>query len=128
LCRAIYGSLAIKWDGSPSIKLIISRRARTLPILIFQRLRNRAALAPLSNDELQESETLCGARVPMRMDRAGSNEQAVSGVQCYWRLLVLLPDSGTGQDMERDRYRMEVSRIDFARRILCIPNNYLLAM
>jgi len=50
-------------------------------------------LALLSYDELQEAEMVCDARIPVGMDRAGRNKQALSGMQRYRRLSIFLPNA-----------------------------------
>ena len=79
-----------------SIAPVGSRRKTALVILIFQRLRNRPAPAFCRHYEFYEAERFRRAGISMGMDRAGRDEQAVSGVQRDGRLPVLLPNAGPG--------------------------------
>jgi hypothetical protein len=61
----------------------------------------------------------------MRMDCSGRNKKAVPGMQCNGRLAFFLPDARAGQNPEGNRGQMEVPRVDSARGVLRIPDNYL---
>src|SRR5580698_23207 len=78
------------------IATICSRRIAVFFILIFQWLRNRAALILRHHNEFYEPERFRRAGIPMGMNRACRDEQAISSVQCDRRLAVLLPNTGPG--------------------------------
>src|SRR6185312_9870903 len=75
-------------------KLLHPHRRRKGPTsLLLRGLRNGAPLTVFRYDEFQEAEIIRGAWVPVRVDRAGRNKEAVARVQCYRGFSVFLPDA-----------------------------------
>jgi hypothetical protein len=88
-------------------------------------LRHGAALVLFGHDELQEPQWFGGARVPVRVNCSRGSKQAVASMQDDGWLILLLPDTGAGQDTEADSDRMKMVGVGGTRSILGIPDGYL---
>jgi len=87
--------------------------------------RDGTQIVPRADNKFQKAQALAGARVPVRMDSARWNEEALAGVQRDGRFPLLLPDTGARNDMEGDRGRVKMPGIDRTRRVFRIPNDNL---
>src|SRR5579864_1232095 len=89
-------------------------------------LGHRASFALFGDDELQEAQRFGCAGIPMRMRGSRWHKKAVAGVQRDRRLSFFLPNASPRQYAKGNRCRMEMTWIDPARSIICIPDDYFL--
>lgn len=121
---AFLGKAVIGWD-IPKYQVVTQAGSSKESILRGE--RNCSFFAPVGRNELEESKTFGGTRIPVRMNSSRRHKQTIAAAQGDRRFAILLPDTSTRQDIECNRRRMEMPRIDCARLIFRVPNNNVLA-